>query len=129
MRYIDADKLIAEIKRRKIQHEIDYGAGDETEFHRIVEDDAILKCIDSLRQEQPKVDLEKEMKETIEVAEEHAMLAGRIQMEEEMKKKAIEGTLDGNHLILHYSDLAEVLPRGKSGDRVKAIIVKIDDGN
>lgn len=54
MKCIPADKLIAEIKKRKIQHEIDYSNGDETEFHRVVEDNAILECIASLQQEQPK---------------------------------------------------------------------------
>lgn len=121
MKYIDAEKLIAEIERRKNNQHITFHARNE-----LID---LLSFIDTLEAETKEVELEKEIKETIEIAEEHAMLAGRIQMEEEMKKKAIEGTLDGNHLILHYSDLAEVLPEGKSGDRVKAIIVKIDVDN
>lgn len=134
MKYIDADKLIAKIKRQQRKLIVQSSHTKQVDIRRdcALQNgvyDYILGIIDSLQQEQTRVELEKEMKETVEIAEEHAMLAGRIQMEEEMKKKAIEGTLDGNHLILHYSDLAEVLPEGKSSDRVKAIIVKIDDGN
>ena len=60
-KYIDAEKLKVEIERRRLQHEFDYSDGDETEFHRIVEDDVILKYITSLQQEQPEMDLDKEI--------------------------------------------------------------------
>jgi hypothetical protein len=50
-KYIDAYLLRTEIERRKEQHQKDYKSGDTTEFHRIVEDDAIAGIIDSLQQE------------------------------------------------------------------------------
>lgn len=57
-KYIDTDLLRAEIEKRKKQHQQDYESGDTTEFHRIVEDDAIVGIIDSLQQEQPELEEE-----------------------------------------------------------------------
>lgn len=58
-KYIDADLLREEIEKRKVKHQQDYESGDTTEFHRIVEDDAITRIIDSL---QEVVDLENEIR-------------------------------------------------------------------
>ena len=62
MKYIDADKLIAEIEERiallkGVNSKGDYGKGS------IDADMGILEYIKSLQQEQPEVDLEKEIHE------------------------------------------------------------------
>ena len=53
MKYIDADKLIAEIERRRLSNRY-----IDTEDY----ENELLEIIDSLQQEQPEVDLEKEIK-------------------------------------------------------------------
>lgn len=50
MKYIDADKLIAEIERRRLSNRY-----IDTEDY----ENELLEIIDSLQQEQPEVDLEK----------------------------------------------------------------------
>ena len=62
-KYIDAEKLITEIKRRMNEN---YELAEETPMfsHRAMEDYGILAFIEALqqeRQEQPKVDLEAEI--------------------------------------------------------------------
>lgn len=58
MKYIDADKLIAEIEKRISILDLDTlrGQGGCVELH------LVLNTITSLQQEQPEVDLEKEIK-------------------------------------------------------------------
>ena len=57
MKYIDADKLIAEIEKRQ-----EY-LGDHN-FHSMASEyDWLLGIVESLQQEQPEVDLEKEIEE------------------------------------------------------------------
>lgn len=71
---------------------------------------------------------------TIELAEEHALLAGRMQMKEEMMKNAIDGEMkdiEENGLVsksLKYNgdELQEALNKIEVGDKVKLIIVKED---
>lgn len=65
-KYIDADKLIAVIKRQKhmLKTSIQSG-GDYGQSCTIVIYDNILSIIDSLQQEQPKIDLEKEIDEHV----------------------------------------------------------------
>ena len=71
--------------------------------------------------------------ETIELAEDHAMLAGMEKMREEMMKDAVEGTVKyeiGSAEIpqcdKHYQVLSDQvhIPNVKLGDKVKIIIVK-----
>ena len=60
MKYIDADRLKAEIKRQIRLEELNFaalGGGGQTFCINIRE--GVLKIIDSLQQEQPNVDLEK----------------------------------------------------------------------
>ncbi len=57
-KYVDTDLLKKEIEKRKVKHQQDYESGDTTEFHRIVEDDAIVRIIDSLQED---VNLENEI--------------------------------------------------------------------
>ena len=64
MNLIDKNILIEEIERRYAEHDADYNNGDETELHRMVEDRAIIKYIDTL--EVKEVDLEKEYKDFVE---------------------------------------------------------------
>jgi hypothetical protein len=58
-KYIDADKLIAEIDKR-MDENCKLGEKAECFNHRAVEDNDILAIIDSLQQEQPEVDFEEE---------------------------------------------------------------------
>ena len=59
-RYIDADKLKAEIKRQKRELELSIQSqGDYGQSCHIVAYENILSLIDSLQQEQPEVELEK----------------------------------------------------------------------
>lgn len=58
MKYIDAEKLKAEIERRKKEHMYDEMP---ITIGRYYEDRDLLTFIDSLQQEQPEEDLEKEM--------------------------------------------------------------------
>lgn len=65
-KYIDAEKLIAEIKRRISSWSIrekfsPVGQGKDTCISRVTELSDLLSFIDSLQQEQPEVDLEKEI--------------------------------------------------------------------
>lgn len=68
----------------------------------------------------------KKDKETIELAEEHAILAGKVQMKEEMMKDAVEGTVicycDGTYCV--ESCCFDNNGHYKSGDKVKILIVK-----
>lgn len=57
-KYIDADRLIAEIERLMSEN-CKLGKKAECFSHRAVEDNAILALVESLQQEQPEVDLEK----------------------------------------------------------------------
>lgn len=53
-KYIDSEKLIAEIKKRLVKYDTDYtSAGIELK--------ELLSFINSIQQEQPEVDLEKEI--------------------------------------------------------------------
>lgn len=56
MKYIPADKLIAEIERLMSEN-CKLGKKAECFIHRAVEDNAILALVESLQQEQPEVDL------------------------------------------------------------------------
>lgn len=66
MKYIDADKLIAKIEKRKnesrelAQEHKNSSLGNAAQT-MANEDEEILSLIDSLQQEQPEVDLEKEI--------------------------------------------------------------------
>lgn len=63
--------------------------------------------------------------ETIELAEDHAMLAGMNRMKEEMMKDAVEGIVGGHTDIPAFINLEiEHKPNVKVGDKVKIIIVK-----
>lgn len=53
MKYIDSEKLIAEIERRKQIHKSNVKNGFPEEANKITEDDNILSLITSLQQEQP----------------------------------------------------------------------------
>ena len=74
--------------------------------------------------------MEKENKETIELAEDHAMLAGMVKKEEEMREKALEVTvyLDDNgypcipEIVLFDFDKNQ--PTAKEGDKKKVYIFK-----
>lgn len=57
-KYIDVKKLIAEIERRKVMLDTEspFGVGGRVEL------ELVLNTITSLQQEQPEVDLEKEIK-------------------------------------------------------------------
>ena len=64
-------------------------------------------------------------KEIIEVAEDHAMLAGRIQMKEEMMKEAVEyGISHTRYLCIPRSHQRKL--GLNPGDKVKILIVKED---
>ena len=58
MKYIPAEKLIAEIERRKQIHKNNIENGFPDEANKITEDNDILYLIRTLRQEQPKMDLD-----------------------------------------------------------------------
>lgn len=63
MKYIDADKLIAELRRQKYELELSIQSqGDYGQSSHIVAYENIISHITSLQQEQPEVDLEKEYK-------------------------------------------------------------------
>ena len=69
--------------------------------------------------------------QTIELAEEHALLAGMMQERERMMKDAIEGYVSATiYLAKHCStDIAEIQVRNsriaaKVGEKVKVIIIK-----
>ena len=66
-KYIDADKLIAEIERRKYEWQAlldKNNAVNPTAVEEVIYEDLnILNIISSLQREQPKVDLEKEIEE------------------------------------------------------------------
>lgn len=57
-KYIDAEKLIAEIKRRMESHRKASADGYIIDPNRLDEDEDILSFVTSLQQEQPKVDLD-----------------------------------------------------------------------
>ena len=60
MKYIDADKLIAELRRQKRELELSIQSqGDYGQSCHIVAYENILSLIASLQQDQPGVDLEK----------------------------------------------------------------------
>ena len=59
MKYIDADKLIANLERRKQIHKSNVENGFPDDANKITEDDNILSFITSLQQEQQEVNLEK----------------------------------------------------------------------
>ena len=59
-KYIDAEKLIAEIERRMSEN-YELGKKAECFSHRAVEDNDILALIDSLQQDQSEVDLAEEI--------------------------------------------------------------------
>ena len=63
MKYIEAEKLKAEIERRKKKHQEASACGYIIDPNRLDEDEDILSLIDSLQQEQPEVDLEKEIED------------------------------------------------------------------
>jgi len=70
-----------------------------------------------------------EMKEIIEVAEDHAMLAGRVQMKEEMMKGAVEGKViagkdGGQYIQIVVGDWKGLLP-----ENVKLIVVQDEQRN
>lgn len=65
--------------------------------------------------------------ETIELAEDHAMLAGMNKMKEEMMKDAVEGLVGGHTDIPAFINLEiEHKPNVKVGDKVKIIILKTE---
>lgn len=74
--------------------------------------------------------MEKEYKKTIELAEDHAMLAGMVKQEEEMKEKALEVTVylddDGYPCIpeIVLFDFDKNQPTAKEGDKKKVYIFK-----
>ena len=79
MKYIDADKLIAEIERRIDSWSIrgehsPAGQGKDTCESRVTELSDLLSFITSLQQEQPEVDLEKEVEGTIRFLNGHHTL-------------------------------------------------------
>lgn len=59
-KYIDADRLKAEIEKQ-MDENCKLGEKAECFNHRALEDNDILAIIDSLQQEQPDVNLEKEL--------------------------------------------------------------------
>ena len=71
-------------------------------------------------------------KETIELAEDHAMLAGMEKMKEQMMKDAVDGLYIYRNKytkknVLHGFDVTcEAVQRFKKGDKVKLIIIKED---
>lgn len=74
--------------------------------------------------------MEKENKETIELAEDHAMFAGMVKKEEEMREKALELTVylddDGYPCIpeIVLFDFDKNQPTAKEGDKKKVYIFK-----
>ena len=74
--------------------------------------------------------MEKENKETIELAEDHAMLAGMVKKEEEIREKALELTVylddDGYPCIpeIVLFDFDKNQPAAKEGDKVKVYIFR-----
>ena len=61
MKYIDAERLKAEIERRMEMHRKLSANGYIIDPNRLDEDEDILSFVHSLQQEQPEVDLEKEL--------------------------------------------------------------------
>lgn len=70
----------------------------------------------------------KQDQSTIELAEDHAMLAGMEKMKEEMMEKAVEGgCFSYKNGFVHIScDVDEHLTDVKFGDKVKVIVIKED---
>ena len=60
MKYIDAEKMKAEIRKRINELDRDKYISVDNKTTRIAELHFIDRCIDSLQQEQPEVDLEKD---------------------------------------------------------------------
>ena len=70
----------------------------------------------------------KKDQETIELAEEHAMLDGMEKMREEMMKDAVDGIVGGHTENPAWIDLSiENKPNVNVGDKVKLIIIKEDN--
>ena len=73
---------------------------------------------------------EKQDQSTIELAEDHAMLAGMNKMEQQIMAKAIDGEVLENYdgKVLKYDDLIldEKLSNFKVFDKVKIIVIKED---
>jgi len=66
-KYIDAEKLIAELRRQKRELELSIQSqGDYGQSCHIVTYENILSLIDSLQQNQPEVDLENEFADFLE---------------------------------------------------------------
>jgi len=146
MKYIDADKLKAEIERR---------ITDNT-FGAKLELIDILAWLDTLESEKPVPnDLdqaavnwicnhkngevlyvkdafiagakwqEENDQETIKLAEDHAFLAGADRQKEQMMSNAVEGTVYGNGV---YTWVAGDIPsQFKYGDKVRVIVLPKED--
>lgn len=163
MKYIDTEKLIAEIERLKSLHSpIPFGDNYEVGYSDGYQDccDNILAFLDSLSQQPVKGLLEevdrfwanefkyhvnslptisvvqriarhfaewqkKQDQETIELAKDHAMLAGMNKMEQQMMEKAYD-------TVMQFDELDDLVPTFKDmqkfgfkvGDKVKVIILK-----
>ena len=65
---------------------------------------------------------------TIELAEDHAMLAGMNKMEQQMMEKAVEGRVGQagfhNSIYIKHPDFTDTIDKFDKGDKVKIIIVK-----
>lgn len=137
MKYIDADKLIAEIESISLypQKSADYNDGrDDIKM-------MVLDLIDSLQQEQPEVDLEKEIEKALDTLEvkdlrgwfRHFCELGKIAGAEWMKQQMLKGARDGyvSAIIIHNNGdeehYAVTYPNGKRPhsitDKVKIIIL------
>ena len=66
MKYIEAEKLKAEIERRMEMHRKASASGYIIDPNRLDEDEDIISLITSLQQEQPEVDLDALVNETFD---------------------------------------------------------------
>lgn len=100
---------------------------DDGNFHEdAIDEDAYLDFIAGAKWQ------EEQDKETIELAEDHAYLAGSVNEREQMMKDAVEGHIvlknDGwNSIELPSTFFGELSKNYKHGDKVRIIIIKEDE--
>jgi hypothetical protein len=125
---VDVHKYMDEVRGREkseiptnLEEEIDRlweGFAEEMEGpHNLF--DVYRRCARHFAEWQKKQD-----QETIELAEDHAMMAGRMQMKEEMMKEAVDGIVGFVTIRLCTPNFGE---KYKEGDRVKLIVIPKDN--
>lgn len=135
MKYIDAEKLKAEIERLKKDWEAiaEDESEDLTAESMIAEYEHLLLFLDTLEdatyfKAQPSEDLEKEAVSWAGSSAIDAFEAGAEWQKEQMLKYAVDGSVSvyNNEKIKIYTELLEGDFGLKFGDKVKIIIVKED---